>query len=103
MLERRLDNDAFRMGFATSRNSARPLVQHGHLLVDGKKATIPSMLLKPGQVRAIAPSSRDPAGVVESLKAQEKRNFPSWVERNVEKLQGTFKSLPSKDDIALPV
>jgi small subunit ribosomal protein S4 len=73
------------------------------LLIDGKKATIPSMLVKPGQTLAIAPSSRENVGVVESLKAQEKRNFPSWVEMNVEKLQGIFKSLPSKDDIALPV
>ncbi len=103
MLERRLDNVAFRMGFAPSRNAARQLVLHGHLLLDGKKATIPSLLVKAGQTLAVAPASREIGFISESLKAQEKRNFPGWVEMNVEKLQGTFKSLPSKDDIALPV
>jgi small subunit ribosomal protein S4 len=103
MLERRLDNVAFRMGFAPSRAAARQLVQHGHLLIDGKKATIPSMLVKPGQVLSVAPASKEVAVISESLKAQEKRNFPSWVDMQVEKLQGTFKALPGKDDIALPV
>jgi small subunit ribosomal protein S4 len=103
MLERRLDNVVFRMGFAPSRNAARQLVQHGHLLLDGKKASIPSLLVKPGQVLTLDAGSRENVAIVESLKSREKRNFPSWIEMNVEKLQGTFKALPSKDDIALPV
>jgi small subunit ribosomal protein S4 len=103
MLERRLDNVVFRMGFAPSRNAARQLVQHGHLLLDGKKATIPSLLVKPGQVLTLAAGSRENSAVIESLKAREKRNFPGWLEMNVEKMQGTFKALPSKDEIALPV
>lgn len=103
MLERRLDNVAFRMGFGPSRSAARQLVQHGHLLLDGKKATIPSMLVKPGQVLSVAPASREIAIIGENLKSQEKRGFPSWVDMQIEKLQGTFKALPSKDDIALPV
>ena len=103
MLERRLDNVVFRMGFAPSRNAARQLVQHGHLLLDGKKATIPSLLVKPGQVLTLTASSRENSAVIESLKAREKRNFPGWLEMNVEKMQGTFKALPSKDEIALPV
>ena len=103
MLERRLDNVVFRMGFAPSRNAARQLVQHGHLLLDGKKASIPSLLVKPGQVLTLDAGSRENVAITESLKSREKRNFPSWIEMNVEKLQGTFKALPSKDDIALPV
>ena len=103
MLERRLDNVAYRMGFAQSRAAARQLVQHGHLVLDGKKATIPSMLVKPGQVLSVAPGSKEIVVIKESLKTQEKRNFPSWVDMNIEKLQGTFKALPGKDDIALPV
>ncbi len=103
MLERRLDNVAFRMGFAPSRQSARQLVLHGHVLLDGKKANIASLLVKPGQTLAIAPTSRDREDVKENLKAQEKRGFPSWVDINVEKMQGVFKALPGKDDIALPV
>jgi small subunit ribosomal protein S4 len=103
MLERRLDNVAFRMGFAPSRAAARQLVQHGHIVIDGKKATIPSMLVKPGQVLSVAPSSREVSVIAESLKSQDKRGFPSWVDMQIDKLQGTFKALPSKDDIALPV
>jgi small subunit ribosomal protein S4 len=103
MLERRLDNVVYRMGFAPSRAAARQLVLHGHILVDGKKVNIPSVLVKPGQVLSVAASSRDITGITENLKAQEKRGFPSWVDMQVEKLQGTFKALPSKDDIALPV
>ena len=86
MLERRLDNVAFRMGFAPSRAAARQLVQHGHLLVDGKKATIPSMLVKPGQVLSVAPASREVGVIGESLKAQDKRGFPSWVDMQIDKL-----------------
>ena len=103
MLERRLDNVVYRMGFATSRSASRQLALHGHILLDGKKVNIASMLIKPGQVLSVAPNSRDREDVKESLKAQEKRGFPSWIDMNVEKLQGTFKALPSKDDIALPV
>jgi small subunit ribosomal protein S4 len=103
LLERRLDNVAYRMGFASSRAGARQLVQHGHISINGKKATIPSMLVKPGQVLALLGTSKENPAVVESFKAQEKRGFPSWVEMNVDKMEGSFKALPSKDDISLPV
>ncbi|MGH7441787.1 MAG: 30S ribosomal protein S4, partial [bacterium] len=103
MLERRLDNVAYRMGFGPSRASSRQLVLHGHLTLDGKKVNIASLLVKPGQVLAVAEGSRDRADIKENLKAQEKRNFPSWIEMDVEKMRGTFKALPGKDDIALPV
>jgi small subunit ribosomal protein S4 len=103
MLERRLDNVVYRMGYAPSRASSRQLVLHGHLTLDGKKVNIPSLLVKPGQVLAIAEGSKDFVGIKENLKAQEKRGFPSWVEINVDKGTGTFKALPGKDDIALPV
>jgi small subunit ribosomal protein S4 len=103
MLERRLDSVVYRMGFATSRAASRQLALHGHILLDGKKVNIASMLIKPGQVLSVAPNSREREDVKESLKSQEKRGFPSWVDMNVEKLQGTFKALPGKDDIALPV
>jgi len=103
MLERRLDNVVYRMGYAPSRAAARQVVLHGHLTLDGKKVNIPSLLVKPGQVLAIAEGSKDVVIIKENLKAQEKRGFPSWVDINVEKGNGTFKALPGKDDIALPV
>lgn len=103
MLERRLDNVVFRMGYAPSRASARQLVLHGHLTLDGKKVNIPSLLVKPGQMLSIADRSKDITAIKENLKAQEKRGFPSWVDINVEKGSGVFKALPGKDDIALPV
>jgi small subunit ribosomal protein S4 len=103
LLERRLDNVAYRMGFAQSRSASRQLVLHGHLLLDGKKVNVGSLLVKPGQTLSVAASSRERAGIKDSLKAQEKRNFPAWVEVDVEKMQGVLKALPGKDDIALPV
>jgi len=103
MLERRLDNVVYRMGYAPSRSSARQLLLHGHLSLDGKKVNIASLLIKPGQTLAVLEGSRERADIKDSLKAQEKRGFPSWVEVDVEKMKGTFKSLPGKDDIALPV
>ncbi len=103
MLERRLDNVVYRMGFAASRSAARQLVLHGHITLDGKRVNIPSLLVKPGQALAVAEGSRERVDIKESLKAQEKRNFPSWVEMEVEKLRGVFKALPGKDDIALPL
>jgi len=102
-LERRFDNMTFRMGFSPSRSGARQLVLHGHLLLNGKPANIASMLVKPGDVVSVAPASREIKAIAESLKAQEKRNFPTWIEMDVEKLTGTVKALPGKDEIALPV
>jgi small subunit ribosomal protein S4 len=103
MLERRLDNVVYRMGYAPSRAAARQVVLHGHLTLDGKKVNIPSLLVKAGQTLAIAEGSKDVVIIKENLKAQEKRGFPSWVDINVDKGTGTFKALPGKDDIALPV
>src|ERR1700677_643024 len=99
--ERRMHNAVYRKGLAPSRASSRQLVLHGHLTLDGKKVNIPSLLVKPGQVLAVTEASRDRGGIKENLKSQEKRNFPAWVEMDVEKLRGTFKALPGKDDIAL--
>jgi small subunit ribosomal protein S4 len=103
LLERRLDNMVFRMGFAPSRTAARQLVLHGHVKLNGKTANIASMLVKPKDLIAVSSEQKEGSPVKESLKAQEKRGFPSWVEVDVEKLTGTVKALPAKDDIALPV
>ncbi len=103
LLERRLDNIAMKMGFAPSRGAARQFVLHGHVTINGRRASIPSMLVKPGDVVEVAASSRENVFVKEAIKAQEKRGFPSWIEVNVEKFSGTVKHLPAKEDVNLPV
>ncbi|MES2201549.1 MAG: 30S ribosomal protein S4 [candidate division FCPU426 bacterium] len=103
LLERRLDNMVFRMGFGPSRTAARQLVLHGHVKLNGKVANVASMLVKPQDLIQVSGEHKEGSAVRESVKAQEKRGFPGWVSVDVEKLSGTVKSLPAKDDIALPV
>ena len=103
LLERRLDNAVFRLGFATSRAEARQLVRHGHFLVNGRRATIPSMLVKPGMRVSLAEQSRKIARIVGALDALERRSVPSWLEIDKDAFEGTVKSLPAREDITLPI
>ena len=103
LLERRLDSVVFRMGFATSRAEARQLVRHGHFLVDGRKATIPSMLIKPGAKVAVRERSRKVARIAGALETLEGRAVPRWLETDKEKFEGTVKALPTREDITLPI
>ena len=103
LLERRLDNVVFRMGFATSRAEARQLVRHGHFLVDGKKASTPSMVVRPGAVVSVRDDSRKVARIVGALDALEGRSVPQWLEIDKDKFEGTVKALPTREDITLPI
>jgi small subunit ribosomal protein S4 len=103
LLERRLDNVVFRLGFATSRAEARQLVKHGHFLVDGRKAAIPSMVLRPGQTVAVREKSRQIARIAGAVEALEGRSVPQWLEVDQENFQGTVKALPIREDITLPI
>jgi small subunit ribosomal protein S4 len=103
LLERRLDNVVFRIGFATSRAEARQLVRHGHFLVDGRKAAIPSMVLKPGQVVTVREKSREIARIAGAVEALEGRSVPQWLEVDKDAFAGTVKSLPMREDITLPI
>ena len=103
LLERRLDNVIFRMGFSTSRAEARQLVRHGHFLVDGRRASIPSMLVKAGAVISVAEKSRKIARISGALETLESRSIPQWVEINKESFEGTVKSLPVREDITMPI
>jgi len=103
LLERRLDSVVFRMGFATSRAEARQLVRHGHFLVDGRKATIPSMLIKPGSKVSVRERSRKIARIAGALETLEGRAVPRWLETDKESFQGTVKALPTREDITLPI
>jgi small subunit ribosomal protein S4 len=103
LLERRLDNVVFRLGFATSRAEARQLVRHGHFLVNGRRQTIPSMLVKAGARITVAEKSRKVARIANALDALEGRSVPRWLETEKGKFEGTVKSLPARDDITIPI
>jgi len=103
LLERRLDNIVFRLGFATSRAEARQLVRHGHFKVNGRKAQTPSMLLKPGATVELRAKSREIARIVGALEALEGRSLPQWLELDKNEFAGTVKQLPQREDIAVPI
>jgi small subunit ribosomal protein S4 len=103
LLERRLDSVVYRMGFATSRAEARQLVRHGHFLVDGRKATVPSILLRPGSKVTVRERSRKIARIAGALETLEGRSVPRWLETDKERFEGTVKAMPSREDITLPI
>ena len=101
MLESRFDNVVFRMGFAATRREARQLVNHGHFLVNGKKANIPSMELKPGDVVTVKEKSQS------SPKFKELKDMvittPKWIEINMDKFEGKIVAAPAREDVDLPI
>jgi small subunit ribosomal protein S4 len=103
LLERRLDNVIFRLGFATSRAEARQLVRHGHFLINGKRASIPSMLLKPGSKVTVREKSQTMTRIAGALEALEGRSVPEWLEIDKGAFEGTVKAMPSREDITLPI
>ena len=103
LLERRLDNVVFRLGFATSRAEARQLVKHGHFNVNGRKAHTPSLLVKPGMTVTLREKSRDVGRISGALDALEGKSLPQWLELDKESFEGTVKQLPVREDITLPI
>ncbi len=103
LLECRLDNVAYRLGFGVSRKQARQIVNHGHLLVNGKTVTVPGALVKVGDVIEVCERSRKLAVIQESLEAVESRGIPDWLELDKEAFKGIVRSLPAKEQIVLPV
>ena len=103
LLERRLDNVIFRMGFADNRREARQLLRHGHFLVNGKKCDIPSCLVKPGDVVEVKEASRGFQSILDSLAVAEQRGLPGWVEVDTKNFKGSFVRVPLRDEIQLPV
>lgn len=99
LLESRLDNMVFRMGFAASRSEARQLVNHGHFLVNGRKVDIPSFRTKPGMVIELSEGSRTIPGVEESLKTVTRRGIPSWLEVDADSFKGTIKAVPTREEL----
>ncbi|GHF98808.1 30S ribosomal protein S4 [Deinococcus piscis] len=103
LLERRLDNVVFRMGFASTRRQARQFVGHGHILVNGKKVDIASYRVKIGDEITVADKSRSMGFVQENMEAMKRRRPSPWLEVNAETFTGTFNRLPAREDLALPI
>ncbi|MDI3516791.1 MAG: small subunit ribosomal protein [Thermotogota bacterium] len=103
IVESRLDNVVFRLGFATSRRQARQLVNHGHFLVNGKKVDIPSYRVRPGDVIEVRPKSRDIEPIKHAVELARERTPYSWLEVDYDELRGTFLRYPERDEIDLPV
>ena len=103
LLERRLDNAVYRMGFATTRNFARQLVTHGHILVDGKKLDIPSYRIKPGQKVEIREKSKSNTQIVRAGELTAQTGIAAWVDVEIEKGYGIFTRLPEREEVVIPV
>ena len=103
MLERRLDNVVFRMGFARTRREARQVVGHKHILVNGKKVNIPSYLIKAGDVIELTEKARSMSRYKEIVEVTGGRLVPEWMESDMENLKGTIRNLPTREMIDVPV
>lgn len=103
LLERRLDNVIYRLGFASSRTEARQLVRHGHFIVNGRKVNIPSFQVRQGAVIELREKSRKIAAINESLEAVVRRGIPQWLELEKDAFRGTMKALPVREDITTPI
>ncbi|MBA4418541.1 MAG: 30S ribosomal protein S4 [Syntrophus sp. (in: bacteria)] len=101
LLERRLDNMVFRLGFATSRKEARQIVSHNHIMVNQKRVNIPSYLVKEGD--EIAVRNKEMPSVVNALESVVRRGVPSWIELDKESMKGVIKTLPVREDITMPI
>ncbi len=103
MLEKRLDNVVYSLGFASSRAQARQFVRHGHVQVDGRKITIPSYQVKAGQALTVRESSRKNPFIRSSVETARGRGVPDWLELDAENVSGKVLRLPTREDIKLPI
>jgi len=102
-LERRLDNAVYRLGFLSSRSEARQFVNHGHILVNGKKVDIPSYLISLDDVIEVREKSKESKRIKESIESVARRGVVDWLELDSEKLTGKVKRLPTREDFKLPI
>lgn len=103
LLERRLDNMTYRLGFANSRAEARQLVRHGHLLVNDRKVDVPSALVKPGDVITVRERSRKVVRIQEALELSQRRGVPEWLEVDRQNFTGRIRALPARIDLTMPI
>jgi small subunit ribosomal protein S4 len=103
LLERRLDSVIYRLGFANSRNEARQLVLHSHFMVNQTKVSIPSYLVKPGDVIAVREKSKKVVRILEALEGVARRGVPPWLELDKDQMKGSIKGMPAREEITLPI
>lgn len=103
LIETRLDNVVFRMGFATTRANARQFVTHGHVLVDGKKVDIPSCVVRAGQKIEIREKSKSNPQIVRALELTNQTGMVDWVSVDKEKVFGIFTRVPAREEVVIPV
>jgi small subunit ribosomal protein S4 len=103
MLERRMDNVVFRMGFANSRAEARQLVLHSHFTVNGKKVNIPSYLVSAGDEVQVREKSRKIARILESVETVARRGIPQWLELDKENFKGVLTRIPAREELTMPI
>ncbi|MEJ8552945.1 30S ribosomal protein S4 [Tepidibacter sp. Z1-5] len=102
LLERRLDNTVYRMGFASSRKEARQLVRHGHFTLNGHKANVPSMTMQVGDVIAVKDNSKSSAKF-KALVENSTRVAPKWMDSSIEKMEAKITALPTREDVDLEI
>ena len=103
LLERRLDNVVYRLGFANSRSQARQLVRHNHVLVNDRRVNIPSYLVKVNDAVEVREKSRAIVPVVEAMEAVARRGVPLWLEVEKETFTGTVKAFPAREELTMPI
>ncbi len=103
LLERRLDNVIYRMGFASDHAEARQLVRHGHFLVNGRRVNIPSYLIRSNDQVEVRERSRKIVRIIDSLAAVDRRGVPAWIDLNKDGFKGMVKALPTRADVTLDI
>jgi small subunit ribosomal protein S4 len=103
LIERRLDNVIYRLGFASDHAEARQLVRHGHFQINGKKVNIPSFLCKANDQITVREKSRKVTRVLESLGSVDRRGVPKWLQLDKDAFQGKLVALPAREDLTMPI
>jgi len=103
LLERRLDNIVFRIGFASSRSEARQLVRHNHFLVNGRKVNIPSYMVRVGDEVQIREKSRKMSRILDSMETVARRGIPQWLELDKDNFKGVVKMFPAREELTMPI
>ena len=103
MLERRMDNVIYRLGFVNSRTQGRHFVKHNHFLVNGKKVNIPSYLIKVGDVVEVREKSKKIQAITDALDAVVRRGVPPWLELEKDSMKGSVTAIPAREDITMPI
>jgi len=103
LLELRLDNVVYALGFATSRNQARQLVRHGHIDVNGRRVNVPSFRVRPGMEISVREKSRKNQRIRESMEFAQGRGIPAWLELDADAFTGKVVELPTREDIRIPI